>query len=108
MLLRLLLCVPLMLLTLACSSAPQVRYYQVVPEAIERRDEPAGGMVLAVETLSASAVYEDERIIYRQNPYRLDYYAYHRWSSPPSLMVSDVLRQTLEQTGQFATVSKRL
>ena len=38
-----------------------------------------------LESLETEAGYDDERIVYRTTPYRLDYYQYHRWSAPPGV-----------------------
>ena len=87
----------------ACgSSPPPVRYYQIaVPEA-----KPAGQGegILAVERIRADAAYDDARIVYRESPHRLDYYHYHRWSSPPGMMLSDYLRVAYDQSGHFGSV----
>ena len=63
-------------------------------------DEP----VLAVEPLEADEPYDDERIIYRENPYKVDYYHYHRWSASPGALVSRHLERALQASGRFAAV----
>lgn len=87
----------------ACSSTPDVRYYRI---AIEQKSPatPRTKFVVGVEDFSASPAYDDVRIVYRQSPYRLDYYHYHRWSAPPSVLVTDAVRAMLQQGGQFKGV----
>ncbi len=79
-----------------------VRYYQLAPQ-VEASTE-AAPWTLGVEYLSADSAYEDARMVYRESRYRLDYYHYHRWTAPPALMVSDVLRRALQEARAFERV----
>jgi ABC-type uncharacterized transport system auxiliary subunit len=93
----------------ACGGpAPPVRYYQIaLPDgdgAGQIGQAGEGAPILAIERISADAAYDDPRIVYRESPYRLDYYNYHRWSSPPGLMVTDYLRIAYQQSGLFRSV----
>jgi ABC-type uncharacterized transport system auxiliary subunit len=45
-------------------------------------------------------------MVYRATPYRLDYYQYHRWSSPPGVMIGNFLEQALERSGEFRAVTR--
>jgi ABC-type uncharacterized transport system auxiliary subunit len=89
-----------------CSSTlPETRYYQLAAPAAQ----PAhGGALLVLDTLSAEAAYDDDRIAYRTTPVRIDYYHYHRWSSSPGVMVTSYLEQALEATGRFRGVVREL
>ena len=82
--------------------APVVRYYVLAPQVAPQVE--AAPLTLGVEYLSADSAYEDARMVYRESRYRLDYYHYHRWTAPPALMVSDVLRRSLQKAGAFARV----
>lgn len=95
-----------LLLAFACAAgcggrAPETRYYDLASAA---RRQAARGPVLAIEPLSADEPYDDERIVYRENPYRVDYYHYHRWSASPGALVSRHLERALEASGRFAAV----
>lgn len=81
--------------------APATHYYDLASAA---RRHAGDGPVLAVEPLEADEPYDDERIIYRQNPYKVDYYHYHRWSASPGALVSRHLERALEASGRFAAV----
>ena len=87
----------------ACSSTPEVRFYQLAPGGEDR--DASGRVVLGVDPLEANIAYEDPRIVYRTSPYRIDYYYYHRWAAPPGMMVTDVLRDALTRSGRFAAVT---
>lgn len=93
-------------LSLGCASSPEVRYYKLaLPEAEANAEAPAPAVSIAIEYLTSDAAYDDERIVYRQSPYRLDYYFYHRWSAPPSVLVTDALRQSFLDSGRFISVT---
>jgi uncharacterized lipoprotein YmbA len=88
----------------ACAGkVPETRYYQLAaPPAAPGAQ--GTGLVLALEPLAVDDAYQDERIVYRTNPYRLDYYNYHRWSAPPGTLIADYLEQALERSGKFRAV----
>ncbi|MEO8845847.1 MAG: ABC-type transport auxiliary lipoprotein family protein [Kofleriaceae bacterium] len=93
---------PVVLLAACAGPAPSIRYYQLAPVGAE---VPAtGDKVIVVEPLASDAAYDDERIVYRNGPYRLDYYNYHRWSSPPGALVGGYLEKALGRTGSFKAV----
>ena len=86
----------------ACGGKPpEYRYYQLVPAAAEAR---GGDGVLVLEALTTEGAYDDERIVYRATPFRLDYYQYQRWSSAPGVMIGNYLEQALERSGRFRAV----
>ncbi len=92
---------------LAVSSCrrPDIRYYRLdVEENLLPENKKNGDIILSVETLVGDAAFEDQRIVYRKSPHRLDYYYYHRWTAPPGVMVSDFLREAYEESGYFKTV----
>jgi ABC-type uncharacterized transport system auxiliary subunit len=81
--------------------APETHYYDLAAAA---RRAPAAGPVLAIEPLEVDDAYDDERIVYRENPYRLAYYHYHRWSATPGILVAGHLERALEASGHFSAV----
>jgi ABC-type uncharacterized transport system auxiliary subunit len=99
-----------------CGSSPQIRYYQFAfreLEATESSETVTSGDVdsterdlpiLSIENLTPDSAYNDDRIVYRTSPYRLDYYYYHRWSAPPGVLIADFLRQGFQRTGKFHAV----
>jgi ABC-type uncharacterized transport system auxiliary subunit len=90
---------------LACGACggklPETRYYQLAPPASRAG---GGDGLLVLETPTTDAAYDDDRIVYRTTPFRLDYYQYHRWSSAPGVMVGNYLEQALETSGKFRAV----
>lgn len=97
----------LVIVLAACSSkTPDTRFYQLA--APHQRAPAAGDITLVVEPLTTDPAYDDERIVYRANPYRLDYYHYHRWSAAPGMMIGNYLEEALERSGRFRAVTREL
>ena len=84
---------------------PDTRYYQLAPPVSHQH---GGELTLVMEPLTTDQAYDDERIVYRTTPYRLDYYQYHRWSAAPGTMVGDYLESALEHSGRFRSVTREL
>ncbi len=92
----------LLLLLAGCGGRmPETRYYDLPSAA---RGHAGDGPVLAVEPLEVDEPYDDDRMVYRENPYRVDYYHYHRWSASPGALVSRHLERALAASGRFAGV----
>lgn len=87
----------------ACANkVPETRYYQLAGSAA--KSAPSSAPVLVIEQLVTDTAYDDERIVYRTNPYRMDYYQYHRWSAAPGVLIGNYLEQAFENSGQFRAV----
>ena len=91
----------LLVVTACANKLPDTRYYQLAAPA---KPSTHGTAVIVVEPLETDTAYDDERIVYRTNAYRLDYYQYHRWSTSPGVLVGNYLEQALEHSGQFKAV----
>jgi ABC-type uncharacterized transport system auxiliary subunit len=84
---------------------PETRYYQLAPTG-KATPAPSTGVTLGIQPLDADPAYDDDRIVYRLTPYRLDYYNYHRWSAPPGTLVADYLERVFERSGRFSGVTR--
>jgi ABC-type uncharacterized transport system auxiliary subunit len=104
---RLVCLVPCLLLWLAACAGktPETRFYQLATPATSGATNHAG-VTLAIEPLDTDPAYDDERMVYRLTPYRLDYYNYHRWSSAPGTLIADFLERSFENSGRFRTVTR--
>ncbi len=91
----------LALLTACGGKIPETHYYDLPSAA---RGRAGSGPILAVAPLEVDEPYDDDRIVYRENPYRVDYYDYHRWSASPGALVSRHLERALAASGRFAAV----
>jgi ABC-type uncharacterized transport system auxiliary subunit len=91
------------LLFTACGgSVPETRFYELATGGA--RHAATGDITVAIEPLEVDSAYDDERIAYRTSRYRIDYYDYHRWSSPPGVLVANGLERALERSGRFRAV----
>lgn len=96
----------LLLVLAACGGTPPAtRYYHLAAPDVRK---PGGDLVLVLEPLTTDAAYDDERIVYRTSPYRLDYYDYHRWSAAPGVLVGNYLEEALERGGHVRAVRRDL
>ncbi len=84
---------------------PETRFYQLAAPS-KPAPQPPGDLVIALESFDTDAGYDDDRIVYRTTPYRMDYYQYHRWSAAPGTLVGNFLEQALERSGHFKTVTR--
>ena len=90
----------------ACGSSPPpaTRYYQLALPAGTQAQAAEQLGALVIEPLTAEGAYDDERMVYRSSPYRLDYYDYHRWGAAPGPLVTTYLQQVLRKSGRFKSV----
>lgn len=96
----------LVLALAACGGKlPDTRYYQLASPDTKGK---GGDGVLVLENLTTDGAYDDDRIVYRTTPFRLDYYQYQRWSSAPGVMVGNYLEQALEKSGKFRSVVREM
>ncbi|MBV8762545.1 MAG: membrane integrity-associated transporter subunit PqiC [Deltaproteobacteria bacterium] len=92
-----------LVLVAACAGkVPETRYYQLATQT--RPAETNATVALAIEPLVADAAYDDDRIVYRLTPYRLDYYNYQRWSAPPGQLVGNFMQDAFMKSGRFRAV----
>lgn len=83
---------------------PETRFYNFAEPAGKT---PAGaGIPIVIEALETDSAYDDERIVYRVTPYRLDYYNYHRWSAAPGTLIANYLERAFEKSGKFGAVTR--
>ena len=89
----------------ACAGKmPETRYYQLAEPRGSAHG--SGGAALVIEPLVTDSAYDDERIVYRVSPYRLDYYNYHRWSTAPGTLIANYLERAFEKSGRFGAVTR--
>lgn len=93
----------------ACGGVPETFYYTVAPLAVKTTEAEANNhtertVVLGVEKFSAEALYDDDRIIYRDSPYEVKYYHYRRWAAMPRQLVTDQVLKQLQAAHIFRNV----
>ena len=97
----------LVLLTaLLCSACgpSQTRYYTLSITQPPAAGAPGTRFNLQVERFDAPDLLRDSRIIYYTSPTELNFDDYHRWSSDPGELLSDVAMKFFAKTGVFEQV----
>lgn len=98
------------LLLSACGGVPQTFYYTLA-EAPAASGESAGNhqnqlaVALGVERFAAAAIYEEDRLIYRESPFEVKYDHYRRWAARPAQLVTDEIIKQLAARGLFRHVT---
>jgi ABC-type uncharacterized transport system auxiliary subunit len=89
-----------------CGAARPVKYYQLtVPgDMSSASDANAYPVTLLVGPLMGSHLYRDDRIVYTSGD-TMGMYDAHRWASPPTEMLQEVLFRELRASGKFRTVN---
>jgi ABC-type uncharacterized transport system auxiliary subunit len=92
------------LLSAACVAGRPVHYYTINHPAGAANDAKPAGPVLVVGRIAAREALEDGRIRYRAGSNEVGSYEYHRWVERPSMLVRDLLFQTLRAAGKYRQV----
>ena len=64
------------------------------------------GLTLLVAPVEAAAGYGTRRMVYLEQDYRLDTFAYHEWVDAPATMLGPLLVKAMNEGGAFGTVSE--
>lgn len=91
------------LLCTACGPS-KTRYYTLGIPQPPGAEAPATHFTLQVERFDAPDLLRDSRIIYYTSPTELNFDDYHRWSSDPGELLSDVAMKYFAKTGLFQQV----
>lgn len=104
-------CVRLLIASFAVASgcitvaqpSPQIDDYRLDYPAPTLEAE-AVPVVLSIPTMSVSAAYDREAIVYREDGYSIGRYFYHRWTSNPGSLIADLLERDFARSGHFRAV----
>lgn len=92
------------LLHTACASSPKTRYYTLGTPQPPASVPNGTHFTLQVERFDAPDLLSDNRIIYYTSPTELNFHEYHRWSSDPADLLSDLAMKFFAKTGLFQQV----
>lgn len=83
--------------------SPKIRDYRLdyAPERFEADPLP---VVLSIPTMAVSAAYDRESIVYREDSVSIGRYFYHRWTSNPGALISDLLERDFARSGLYSAV----
>lgn len=86
---------------------PETKVYLLKPEIPDLAAPPGGSTPCAgilVTTPEPAPGFGTARMMYRQDSYELDYFAYNEWAAPPTQMLEPLIGETLQSTGRFRAV----
>lgn len=92
------------LVSSACASTPKTRYYTLRTPAPPAAENPKTDLTLQVERFGVPDLLLDSRILYYTSPTELNFHEYHRWSSDPGDMLSELTMRFFAATGLFQQV----
>ena len=83
--------------------ATMVHYYTLEydPPVINQK-EPLSSSI-KIERFSVAPVYDTAQIIYRDEPFSRNAYAYHRWRVNPGDMITNLINRDLQNSGLFSS-----
>lgn len=99
-----LLLLPLVACAGGAKPAPYVGQFLLEYPAPLFPELPPLAAVLKVERFSAVQIYNTTAMVYRNQPYGGDNYAYRRWRVPPGDMATDFFLRDLRRSGLFRAV----
>jgi ABC-type uncharacterized transport system auxiliary subunit len=85
------------------AASPDKTYFQIHLEA-PGASSPAFDKILLLERPAVADLYDDFRILYRLNPYEVNYYAHSFWAEKPSPMIRSAVGSYLLRRRAFRSV----
>jgi ABC-type uncharacterized transport system auxiliary subunit len=82
----------------------KISYYTLEYDFPEISDLKPLPVVIRIERFSVAPVYNTNRMVYRDQSFQRNTYAYHRWQANPADLVTDYLSRDLRQSGLFRAV----
>lgn len=92
------------LLQTGCFSSDPKREYFYQLKGPLTAQEKGDGPRLMVATFDAAAGYETPRLAYRSSEFEVGYYGYHKWTTEPARLITEMTTQFLRASGKFSAV----
>lgn len=89
---------------ISCGGTPRTRYYTLQVPPPPGASGPKTHSVLQIERFESPDVLRDNRIIYYTSPNELNFHQYHRWSSDPSDLLTELTMKYFAEAGLFQEV----
>ena len=97
----------LLLLPCACVKLKQpsnvVHYYTLEYDSPVNSKSEVPAYAIKIERFSVAPVYDTTQIIYREQPFSRDAYAYHKWRVNPGDMITHLLSRDIQNSGFFGS-----
>lgn len=98
----------LLALLIACAGTPTTHFYllESLSTGANLIPKAPGEISLAIEPVAADRPYSDDRLIFRDSVFEIQFYHYHRWVKPPEMMITDKLVAGLRASQLFKNVAQ--
>jgi ABC-type uncharacterized transport system auxiliary subunit len=88
-----------------CGAGHPIKYYQLtVPGNAPTADANPIPITLLIGRLTAPALYREDEIVYGTGGESMGIYEYHRWSEPPTEMISEIMLRQFRASGHYRGV----
>jgi ABC-type uncharacterized transport system auxiliary subunit len=88
-----------------CGASHPIKYYQLtVPGDAPTPNANPIPITLLIGRLTAPALYREDQIVYGTGGESMGVYEYHRWSEPPTEMISEVMLRQFRSAGHYRGV----
>ncbi len=94
----------LALVLAGCGKTRPVHYYRITPPAPPNAASDPYPLTLLVGHFAAPMILHDAPIVYQVGANEVGTYQYHRWISPPPLLVENQLMELLRYSGRYRSV----
>lgn len=96
------------LICLNCGQPPDIHYYvlDVSPKATSILNSKYDD-VIGIAPVTTDEIYADDRLIYRDSPYEIKFYHYHRWVSSPVTLIESKLYIKLKNSGISGSIFRQ-
>jgi uncharacterized lipoprotein YmbA len=100
----------IVVMALACRSAPPTRYYVLAPGGVAMAPKSASrdptGLRIGVEPFTVDPPYDRDQLVYRHGPDSVEvgFYTYHRWAAPLGELVAVAMAEGLRGTVGIAAI----
>ena len=104
-------CIFIVLLIIGCGRPLAKNFYilNFVPDRLEnRRSQTPYPITLRLRPFAIERAYARTNMVYRLNPFQLDYYPDHLWAVRPADMITDLISNHLESIQLVRTLVRRL
>jgi ABC-type uncharacterized transport system auxiliary subunit len=108
---KIILCLFIVLIIIGCGKPLAKNFYVLnyTPDKLDnRKSETPYLRTVRLRPLNIEKAYARTNIVYRENPYQLDYYPDHLWAVRPVDMITDLIYSHLESIKLVETLVRRL
>jgi ABC-type uncharacterized transport system auxiliary subunit len=90
---------------IGCGGVPLTHFYRIDYDFPDQNSATSViPVTIGVPQFETDILYDEDRIVYRNSPYEIQYYHYHRWIASPKNIVQEMVIKHLQSSGVFQRV----